>query len=243
MFDVIPAIDLRRGRVVRLAQGDFQRETIYHGRPDEVARGFAAAGARWIHVVDLDGAREGRPRQSEVVAAIVTALGGAAACELGGGLRDRWHVDAALASGVRRVVLGTAALHDSNLAAGLVARHGADRIAVGLDVRAGRAVGEAWREGAPGIDAEAALIGLAGRGVERFVVTAVEQDGLLRGPDLGLLERLVRTGAGAVVASGGMSDFDDLRAVREIGCVGVIIGRALYEGRIDLAEALALESS
>jgi phosphoribosylformimino-5-aminoimidazole carboxamide ribotide isomerase len=237
-FDLLPAIDLRGGRVVRLRQGDFGRETVYDLDPAEVAREFAAAGARWIHVVDLDGARVGEPVQSDVVARIVGAVGGDVRCEVAGGLRSEGAVERALLAGASRVVVGTAALHDPAFVAALVEQHGADAVVVALDVRGGLALGEGWRPGAAGVRAEEALLGLAAAGAGRFAATAIDRDGLLAGPDLGLLGRLVRLDAGQVIASGGVTTLADLRAVRDLGCAGAIVGRALYEGRLDLRAAL-----
>ncbi len=239
-FQVLPAIDLRGGRVVRLAEGDFARETVYGEDPAAVARSFAAAGARWIHVVDLDGAREGTRRQSAAVAAIVAAAGPGISCQVAGGLRDEEAVAGALEAGAARVVVGTAALRDPDFVLRAGARFGADRVAVALDVRAGVAVGHAWAAGAAGVPVEEALRTLAERGARTFIVTAIERDGLLGGPDLQLLGRLVELRRGDIVASAGISSLDDLVAVRDAGCTGAVIGRALYEGRVDLAEAIRL---
>ena len=239
-FQLLPAIDLRGSRVVRLAGGDFARETVYGTDPAEVARGFAAAGARWIHVVDLDGARDGARRQTEVVARIVAAMGESVACEVAGGLRDEAAVGAALDTGAARAVVGTAALRDPGFVGRLVARFGAERIAIALDVRGGLAVGQGWVPGAAGVPVEEALTTLADRGVRTFIVTAIERDGLLGGPNLELLARMVGLGRGDVIASAGVSSLDDISAVRALGCGGAVVGRAIYEGRLDLAEALRL---
>jgi phosphoribosylformimino-5-aminoimidazole carboxamide ribotide isomerase len=236
-FDLLPAIDLRGGRVVRLSQGDFTRETVYGDDPAAVAAGFASEGARWLHVVDLDGARDGARRQADAVARIVAAVGDAAACEVAGGLRDEGAVEAVLDAGAARAVVGTAALRDPDLVARLVERFGADRILVALDVRDGLAVGHGWAPGAAGVGAEAALAMLSERGARTFEVTAIERDGLLGGPDLDLLRRMVALERGDVIASAGISSIEDLHAARAIGCCGAIVGRAIYEGRLSLAEA------
>jgi phosphoribosylformimino-5-aminoimidazole carboxamide ribotide isomerase len=239
-FELLPAIDLRAGRVVRLAEGDFARETVYGDDPAAVARSFADAGARWIHVVDLDGARDGARRQVGTVSSIVQAAGAGVRCEVAGGLRDEKAVAAVLEMGAARAVVGTAALRDPDFVLRAVARFGADRLAVALDVREGLAVGQGWVAGAAGVPVERALRDLAERGARTFIVTAIDRDGLLGGPDLSLLERLVETRQGEIVASAGISSLDDLLAVRQRGCTGAVIGRALYEGRIDLAEAVRL---
>ena len=216
-FELLPAIDLRGGRVVRLAEGDFARETIYGTDPAEVALGFAAAGANWIHIVDLDGARDGTRRQIGAVARIVDVVGERVACEVAGGLRDETAVESVFAAGAARAVVGTAALRDPDLVARLIARFGADRIAVAV---------------------EAALAALSARGARTFIVTAIERDGLMSGPNLELLRRMVGLGLGEIIASAGVSSLDDIAAVRAAGCVGAVVGRAIYERRLDLASAI-----
>jgi phosphoribosylformimino-5-aminoimidazole carboxamide ribotide isomerase len=238
-FELVPAIDLRGGRVVRLLGGDFAAETRFDDDPVAAALRFTAAGARWLHVVDLDGAREGGPRQTQVIVRIVAAVGEDAACEVAGGLRDRAAVASALGAGASRVAVGTAALSEPRYARDLVALFGARRIAVALDVRAGLAVGEAWRSGAPGIPVETALARLADGGVTTFEVTAIDRDGSLGGPDLELLGQLVALGRGRIIASGGIRSVEDLLAVRALGCAGAIVGRALYDGSLDLRAAVA----
>lgn len=237
-FVVLPAIDLRGGRVVRLQQGDFARETAYSDDPVEVAAGFADAGARWLHVVDLDGARTGVPAHRGVIESIVKAVGDRAAVEVAGGLRDESAVAAMLDVGAARAVVGTAALREPAFAGRLVAAHGSERIAAAIDIRQGRAVGHGWAEDAPDVDAAGAIGALADAGVTTFEVTAIDRDGLLEGPDLGLYERLAALDVGSIIASAGISTLDDLRALRARGCVGAIVGRAIYEGRLDLAQAI-----
>ena len=239
-FDILPAIDLRGGRVVRLQQGDFARETVYEPDPAMVAAEFAEAGARWLHVVDLDGARSGEPANRREIEAIVTAVGERATVEVAGGLRDEASVATVLEAGAGRVVIGTAALIDASFAQRLVEAHGSDRIAVAIDVRDGLAVGQGWVAGSEGTAVTDAIERLADAGVETFEVTAIERDGLLGGPDLGLYARLRSLGRGAIIASGGVTTIDDVRAIRDAGCAGVIVGRALYEGRLDLRQVLEL---
>jgi phosphoribosylformimino-5-aminoimidazole carboxamide ribotide isomerase len=237
-FEIIPAIDLRDGRVVRLSQGDFNLETIYGDEPAEFGRSFEAAGARWLHIVDLDGARDGARRQTEAIGRIVAAVGGSVACEVAGGLRDEEAVAAVLEAGAARAVVGTAALSDPAFAERLIARFGAERIAIALDVRDGLAVGQGWVPGAKGVPAEETLATLADRGAGVFIVTAIERDGQMMGPDVDLLARMVALGRGEIIASAGVSSLGDIFRVRAIGCTGAIVGRALYEGRLDLAEAV-----
>jgi phosphoribosylformimino-5-aminoimidazole carboxamide ribotide isomerase len=237
-FDILPAIDLLGGRVVRLEQGDFGRETAFSNDPLAVSVSFEEAGARWLHIVDLDGARTGLPVHAAVIRAIVGAVGRNVSVEVAGGLRTEDSVATVLAAGARRVVVGTAALRDPTFAGRLVATHGSHRVVVALDVRDGLALGEGWRKGAAGIDAADVFATLADQGVTTFEATAIERDGLLRGPNLDLLTRLVGLDRGAVIASGGIASLDDIRAVRQLGCSGAIVGRALYEGRFDIASAM-----
>lgn len=237
-FEVLPAIDLRDGRVVRLSQGDFARETAYADDAVLVANTFAAAGATWLHIVDLDGARTGEPGQLELVAAIVAEVHGRARVEIGGGLRTPEAVAGALGTGCARVAVGTAALRDPAFASSIVARHGASRIVASIDVRDGLALGEGWRPGSPGIAAGDAVTMLAAAGVTTFEVTAIDRDGLLGGPDLALLRILVALDQGRIIASGGVSSLDDVLAVQAAGCAGAIIGRAIYEKRVDLGDLI-----
>lgn len=237
-FDILPAIDLRGGRVVRLQQGDFERETAFSDDPVAVACSFVDAGARWLHVVDLDGARTGEPAHARVIREIVEAVGDRAAVEVAGGLRTMGTVAAILDAGAARAVVGTAVLRDPDFGGRLIKTHGSERIAVALDVRDGLALGDGWRTGAAGVRADDALVALADQGVTTFEATAIDRDGLLGGPDLNLLERLIQLGRGGVVASGGIASLDDIQAVRELGCAGAIVGRALYEGRFDVASAI-----
>lgn len=239
-FEILPAIDLRGGRVVRLRQGDFARETQYSDDPSEVARRFADLGAVWLHVVDLDAARTGLPSNRGAIAAIVAAVGDRSRVEVAGGLRDETAVAAVVGAGAARAVVGTAALGEPAFAGRLVATHGADRIAAAIDVRDGIAIGHGWSIESSGHDIAEALERLAAVGVTTFEVTAIDRDGMLEGPNFALYERLVALGCGSVIASGGIASLDDLRGLRALGCTGAIVGRAIYEGRLDLVEALAL---
>ena len=238
-FEVLPAIDLEGGRVVRLAQGDFARETVYRDDPVAVARAFAEAGATWLHVVDLDGARAGEPRQLELVAEIVAEVHGRIRVEVGGGLRTAEAVAGAIGTGASRVAVGTAALHDPAFALSLVARYGPARVVGSLDIRGGKAYGEGWRPDGTGVDALDALEMLSASGIDTFEVTAIDRDGLMGGPDIALLRRLVRMGRGRIVASGGVASLEDVLAAQAAGCAGVIIGRALYEGRLTVRDVIA----
>jgi phosphoribosylformimino-5-aminoimidazole carboxamide ribotide isomerase len=237
-FEILPAIDLRGGRVVRLEQGDFARETAFSDDPVSVAISFAAAGARWLHVVDLDGARAGGPVHGDVIRRIVDTVGDRVSVEVAGGLRTEEAVSTIVGTGAARAVVGTSALADPSFAERLVATHGADRIAAALDVRDGRAVGHGWQGADVGVPVMDALRTLADAGVSVFEVTAIARDGLLAGPDLDLYERLVALDRGAIIASAGVASGADITALRSIGCTGAIIGRALYDGRLSLRAAL-----
>jgi phosphoribosylformimino-5-aminoimidazole carboxamide ribotide isomerase len=239
-FEVIPAIDLHRGRVVRLEQGDFERETVFHEDPGRAVGQFVQAGARLLHVVDLDGARAGEPAQLAELQTIVAATGGHADVEAAGGIRSVAAVDAVLDAGAHRIAFGTAALRDPELVRATVSTHGPERVAVAVDVRGDKAVGDAWKPGAAGVSPEDLVRRLADLGVVLFEVTAVDRDGLLGGPDLDLLERLVRLERGGIIASGGIRHVADIAAASEIGCAGAIVGRALYDGSFDLAEAIRM---
>jgi phosphoribosylformimino-5-aminoimidazole carboxamide ribotide isomerase len=233
-FEILPAIDLEGGRVVRLVQGDFARETVYDTDPVGVARAFADAGALWLHVVDLEGARAGEPRQLELVAEIVAEVHDRVHVEVSGGLRTAEAVAGALGTGANRVAVGTAALRDPAFALGLVARYGPARVVASLDIRDGLALGEGWRPGADGVGVMDAVEALATAGIDTFEVTAIDRDGLMGGPDLALLRSLVQLGRGGIIASGGIASLDDVVAVQAAGCTGAIIGRALYEGQLSL---------
>ena len=239
-FDILPAIDLRGGRVVRLEEGDFERETAFSLDAASVAVGFADDGATWIHVVDLDAARTGSAAHADVIAQMIASVDGRTGIEVAGGLRTEQAVAAALESGAARAVIGTAAIRDPSFAGRLVAAHGAARIVVAIDIRNDRAVGDAWSAADPGVDAADAIRRLADAGVETFEVTAIERDGLLSGPNLVLYQQLVGLDRGSMIASGGVTTLGDLRAIRDAGCTGAILGRALYEGRLELRDAIGL---
>jgi phosphoribosylformimino-5-aminoimidazole carboxamide ribotide isomerase len=228
---LIPAIDLRNGACVRLEQGDYGRDTRYADDPLVVAESFAAHGARWLHLVDLDGAREGAPRHLEVLAAIARLSD--LLVEFGGGLRDLATVEAALDAGASRVVLGTAALEDPAMLQAACTAH-RERIAVGLDARDGMVAVRGWLEtsGTPAIDLARAAVAA---GCVRLIYTDIATDGMLRGPNLAGLRALVDAVAVPVVASGGVATIDHLQALAEAGAEAAIVGRALYTGDLPLA--------
>ncbi len=229
---VIPAIDLRGGRVVRLRRGDPRAETVYADDPVSVARRFEEAGAARLHVVDLDAAL-GEGDNRLVVGEICRAV--QARVQVGGGVRSLDVVRELLAAGAARVVLGTRAVLDPGFVRDAVSRVGG-RVVVALDVLAGRVQLAGWREEGPTL--EEALPALDEAGAPRFLVTAVEADGTLRGPDLELYRRVLALTERPVLASGGVRDAADVRALAAVGLEGAVVGKALYEGRFPLEEAL-----
>ncbi|MEB2345200.1 MAG: 1-(5-phosphoribosyl)-5-[(5-phosphoribosylamino)methylideneamino]imidazole-4-carboxamide isomerase [Deltaproteobacteria bacterium] len=241
-FELIPAIDLLGGRCVRLAQGDYGRATVYGDDPGAVAAGFCAAGARRVHVVDLDGARSGEQHNGAALAAILRAARAAGVpVQLGGGLRSLAAVEAALAAGVERAILGTAALRDPALVREAAARF-PGRVAVGLDARAGRVAVAGWLETSETTALEVGRL-FEDAGVAALVYTDIARDGMGSGPDLDGAAALAAAVAIPVIASGGVGSLAHVRAAAaraRDGVAGVIVGRALYTGAVDLAAALAL---
>lgn len=230
-----PAIDLRGGRVVRLYQGDFDKETVYGTDPVAVAEAYAAAGARWIHVVDLDAARTGTPENRPVIAAVVAAVGPDVAVQASGGVRDQASAEGLLACGVDRVVLGTAAVEHPELVYDLAAYH---QVAVGIDTRAREVAVRGWTEGS-GVDLFDLLARFADRGVAAVVVTDIGRDATLAGPDLEGLAAVLEATAIPVIASGGVGALADLQALAALRLEGAIVGKALYEGTFTVEEAIA----
>ena len=233
-MEVIPALDLRGGRCVRLYQGDFGREEVVGEDPVAVARRWADLGAPRLHIVDLDGARQGRPVHREVVRAIRRAV--TVPLQVGGGIRDLETARAYRAMGVERVVLGTALFADPDLPARLVDALGPEAVVAGVDARNGRVAVQGWQEETP-LTVEEAVQRLREAGLLRFLYTDVLRDGTLQGPDLEGVARLVGMGV-RVLASGGIASLEDLRALARAGAEGAIVGRALYRGLLDLPSAL-----
>jgi phosphoribosylformimino-5-aminoimidazole carboxamide ribotide isomerase len=233
---IYPAIDLRDGRCVRLVEGDFSRETVFDADPTAAARRWAEAGAEWLHVVDLDGAVAGQPVNLPAIAAIRAAVD--IPIQLGGGLRSLANLEDAFAAGISRTILGTVALQDPELVAAAVARWG-DAIAVGLDARDGKLATRGWLDQSDALATDVAQV-LASAGVQHFIFTDIRRDGTLSGPNLETLSDLIATVDASFIASGGVGTLADIEAAREVGAAGAIVGRALYDGRVDLAEAIAL---
>jgi phosphoribosylformimino-5-aminoimidazole carboxamide ribotide isomerase len=228
---VIPAIDLRGGRCVRLLQGDYAQETVFADDPLPVALGWQSAGARALHVVDLDGARDGLPAQRDIIAAIVAAL--SIPVQVGGGIRSVEHAAALLDGGVQRIVLGTAAIESPDLVDALLANYDPARIVIGVDARAGMVATHGWTATST-VSAEALVDDMRERGVRRIVYTDIERDGTLVAPNFEAIARIAQRGV-AVVASGGVAQREHLQQLALIpGVDEAIVGRALYTGDIVL---------
>lgn len=237
-FTVYPAVDIAAGRCVRLLQGRFGTETVYSDDPVEVALGFCRAGATWLHVVDLDGARSGIAANRELV--LEVARRATCPVQAGGGMRSLEDVEEVLTAGAARAVLGTVALEDPTALEDACRRYG-EKIAVSLDARGGELASHGWTVGT-GVPVLDAVEAFERAGVAMFVYTDVGRDGTLGGPDLQGLLRLKEATSLPVIASGGIGSLDDLRAVARLasrGVVGAVVGRALYEQRFDLGAAIA----
>jgi len=236
---LFPAIDLKDGRCVRLLRGDMSAATVFNDDPAAQAKSFAASGCQWLHVVDLDGAFAGKPMNRQAVADIVAVAG--VPVQLGGGIRDRATIDAWLARGIARVILGTVALTNPDLVKAACRDH-PGRIVVGIDARAGRVAIEGWARRSDQ-DALDLALQFEDAGVAAIVYTDIERDGALSGVNIEATAGLARRLTTPVIASGGVASLADLSALKaheKDGIAGVICGRALYDGRIDLARALAL---
>lgn len=234
-----PAIDILGGNAVRLVKGDFDAKKVYDEDPLSAARGWVQAGASYLHVVDLDGAKRGEPVNLDHLRKIVNELG--IAVQYGGGLRSGQAVDDAFAAGAARVILGTAAFTDPELLKHALTTHGPECVLVGVDVRGGRVTTHGWTE-TTGPSVAAVLEGLQGMGVRQIVYTDVDRDGMLEGPDIEEVRRVAQSTGASMIYSGGigqLADLDSLAGLGEPRLVGVIVGKALYEERFTVAQALA----
>lgn len=231
---IYPAIDLRGGKTVRLFQGDYAQETVFDIDPAEAAIRWEEAGARWIHIVDLDAAKAGHPVNLEVIARIRDAVD--VQIQLGGGIRTFQHIAETLDRGVNRVILGTVALRDRALVERAAQRWG-DAIAVSLDARDGKLAASGWTE-----QTERDALDLARdmnrAGVSRFIYTDINRDGTHEGPNVDAIRELVKAVRARVTSAGGIGSIADVEAIAQSGAHGAIIGRALYDGRIKLREAI-----
>lgn len=234
-MQIIPAIDIKDGKCVRLYQGDFAQVTVYDDDPAAVAQRWVAQGATMLHVVDLDGAHRGHPVNTDSILAIVHSV--AVPVQIGGGLRDESAVLAAIELGVARVVLGTAAVRQPDLVARLAERYG-DQIAVGVDARDGIVATSGWTEQSQ-VTAAALVEHMAALGVRRVIYTDIARDGTLSEPNYAATGALVRPDGPSIIASGGVGRIEHLLRLARLEVEAAIVGKALYTGDIDLAEAIA----
>lgn len=234
-MEVIPAIDLIDGRCVRLYQGDYSRQTVYADDPVEVALRWEQLGAERIHIVDLDGARAGSPRNLGVVTRIANAVG--VPVQMGGGIRTAEVARRVIDAGVRRVMLGTAAVKDPDVVNEVCSELGFTAVVVAVDSQAGRVAVSGWTSESD-VEATELLTRMVETGVRTFLCTDIRKDGTLEGPDYGLIGELVDIAGDGVIAAGGISSVEHLRRLSDMGVGGAVIGRALYTGDINLAEAV-----
>lgn len=239
-FDIIPAIDLRDGNVVRLRQGDYSQQTRYRVDPLRLAQDYAAAGATWLHVVDLDGARTGNLANFRLIEALA---GTALQLQAGGGVRSEDDLERLFDAGVARVVLGSVAIREPERVAAWLTRYGPERLCIALDTREENGIWRLPSEGWTQTEAptlEALALRYAAAGAVHVLCTDIHRDGMLSGPNLGLYTYLRQLAPELrVQASGGVRDIADVRGVRELGLAGVVLGRSLLDGRLDLVDALA----
>lgn len=238
-FQIYPAIDLRDGKCVRLFQGDYAKETIYGDSPVDMAKKFVEAGAQWIHMVDLDGAKDGVRINDQVV---IEAAKLGAKVQVGGGIRTREDIQHYLSNGVARVIIGSLAIRNPELAVSFIEEFGADRIVIGIDAKNGMAATEGWIETSGQAATEVANY-FASKGAKHFIYTDIATDGTLAGPNIKANQALVEAEDAQVIVSGGIGSLEDIRNVKQASSdsniAGVIIGKALYENRFTLEEALS----
>ncbi|WP_379128617.1 1-(5-phosphoribosyl)-5-[(5-phosphoribosylamino)methylideneamino]imidazole-4-carboxamide isomerase [Paenibacillus sp. sgz500958] len=238
-FTLYPAIDIRDGKCVRLKQGDYNQETVYNDSPLQVAKAWEEQGGKFIHLVDLDGAKAGYPVNDEIIGAIAASVN--VPVQVGGGLRKLEDVEKLLGLGVSRVIIGTAAINDREFTEAVLAKYG-DKVAIGIDARNGYVATHGWLNTSE-TRAEDLAKHLASKGAETFIYTDISRDGMMQGPNVeGILSMAAASGR-TVIASGGVSTMDDLLRLsvhKSSGIGGAIVGKALYTGNIDLAVALQL---
>lgn len=236
MFTLYPAIDIRGGKCVRLIQGDYNQETVYNDSPLEAALAWAEQGGKWIHLVDLDGAKAGEPVNHQLIGDIARSV--KAPVQTGGGLRTVENVERLLELGVSRVIIGTAAIENRPFVEEVLRRFG-DQVAIGIDARNGYVATRGWLETSE-VKAEELAVQLAELGARTFIFTDISRDGMMQGPNVEAIVRLAQVSGQSVIASGGVSRYEDLEALAahaDKGVAGAIIGKALYTGSIELAEA------
>ncbi|MCJ8015116.1 1-(5-phosphoribosyl)-5-[(5-phosphoribosylamino)methylideneamino]imidazole-4-carboxamide isomerase [Paenibacillus sp. KQZ6P-2] len=236
-FIIYPAIDIRGGKCVRLIQGDYNQETVYNDSPLAAAKAWEAQGGSYIHLVDLDGAKAGHPVNDEVIGTIASGVN--VPVQIGGGLRTVDDVKRLLSLGVSRVIIGTAAIEDRAFTEEVLGTYG-DKVAIGIDARNGYVATRGWLETSE-VKAEELAKELASKGAETFIFTDISRDGMMQGPNVDAIVALAKSSGKTVIASGGVSVMEDLvklNQYRQEGVGGAIVGKALYTGSIDLAEAV-----
>lgn len=236
MFTLYPAIDIRGGKCVRLIQGDYNQETVYNDSPVEAALAWAEQGGKWIHLVDLDGAKAGEPVNHQLIGDIARSV--KAPVQTGGGLRTVENVERLLSLGVSRVIIGTAAIENRPFVEEVLRRFG-EQVAIGIDARNGYVATRGWLETSE-VKAEDLAVQLAELGAKTFIFTDISRDGMMQGPNVEAIVRLAQVSGQSVIASGGVSRYEDLEALAahaDKGVAGAIIGKALYTGSIELREA------
>ena len=234
-MQLYPAIDLKDGKSVRLKQGEFKEITVYCDEPYKVARYFEENGASFIHLVDLDGALEGHSVNEETIKKIVSSVN--IPCELGGGIRTMEDIERVLSYGINRVIIGTKAVKDPSFVEEAVKRFGADRIVVGVDAKNGMVAIEGWEK----VSDKSALsmcLSMKEMGVKNIVYTDISKDGMLMGPNVAMTQELTDKTGMNIIASGGVSSMEDLRNLNAAGIKGAIIGKAIYENRVNVNEAV-----
>ncbi|WP_068612914.1 1-(5-phosphoribosyl)-5-[(5-phosphoribosylamino)methylideneamino]imidazole-4-carboxamide isomerase [Paenibacillus tuaregi] len=236
-FIIYPAIDIRDGKCVRLVQGDYARETIYNDNPVEVAKSWEAQGGEYIHLVDLDGAKAGHPVNDELIGQIARSV--QVPVQVGGGIRTVSDVERLLSLGVSRLILGTAAIEDRQFTEEVLGQYG-DKVAIGIDARDGFVATRGWLETSE-VQAEVLAKELAGKGAQTFIFTDISRDGMMQGPNVDAIRALAQASGRTVIASGGVTVQEDLiklAAYADQGIGGAIVGKALYTGSVDLAQAI-----
>jgi phosphoribosylformimino-5-aminoimidazole carboxamide ribotide isomerase len=236
VFTLYPAIDIRGGKCVRLIQGDYNQETVYNDSPLAAALAWAEQGGKWIHLVDLDGAKAGEPVNHPLIGDIARSV--KVPVQTGGGLRTVENVERLLGLGVSRVIIGTAAIENRPFVEEVLRRFG-EQVAIGIDARNGYVATRGWLETSE-VKAEELAVQLAELGAKTFIFTDISRDGMMQGPNVEAIVRLAQVSGQSVIASGGVSRYEDLEALAahaDKGVAGAIIGKALYTGSIELAEA------
>lgn len=238
-MQILPAIDLRGGQCVRLRQGDYARETVFGNNPAQMAKRWAEEGAPWLHLVDLDGAKEGQPVNGQSIQSIVDAID--IPCELGGGIRTEGHIEEVLSWGVHRVILGTKAIQSPEWCQQICEQF-PNKIVIGIDARDGQVATEGWLKGS-GKSALELARECAQWPLAAIVYTDISRDGMMEGPNFNALDELIQQVPVPIIASGGVTTLEDVRALAQRKVEGCIIGRALYEGQIRLSDALKIASN